>query len=1032
MSDTRVMQPQMARLANPDSDILPVNELNGYELIAKVGQGGMGAVFKARQKSLDRIVALKILPPHIAHDGQFLERFQREARASAKLCHPNVVQGIDVGQDPRSKLWYFAMEFVDGPTLRKLIKQEQRLPEARALLIVREVARALVAINESGMIHRDIKPDNIILNTRGEVKVADLGLTRAMDDTSEMTQSGQAVGTPHYMSPEQVRGRTDLDIRVDLYALGATLFHMVTGTTPFKGGTGAEILSKHLTETVPSAHKICPEVSEGCSRLIAKLMEKKREARIQTPQELIERIDALLRTDTAVAAKRAEINGAFARLGPKLLAAAQRPPAPVALKPGQRIYVEGIDDIEPPVAAPRAQTAKQSVKGAHDNREERLIAIGAARKTKKSTPTVAWGLIAAGALVVVILGALLFSSSSNSDAANPKPEPKAIPIALTENVAKPSAPIARNAPAAPATPTRAEKAKSELDSALALDAAEFPAIFTALTRAATQAKDTPVATAVAQAQKAAEARWKTRFDAVLQGQTAKADSLLAKNDPTGALNALQDDAIAENLRTLDWQSQLETARTRVQAKTEAAAARILTESRALAADGTAKGLRSAIERAHDLDAFPADAAPSVATAREESAKWNAAADALDQKEKTGRATRREQSSGLADAVRKELTPALQQSHFSAALELLDRKLKDPAMADAKDSLLSDKSDIEAVIALRQRAVEALRASVGKAVTLKRGKSTLSGKLVPDAKGITLKLADGPEMTLTLDQLDAADIQTFAPPVTGAGQGEDLRRRALLLFYAGDDFAKAKELFSAAKEAGMGDAVDPYLERLKAREVGETEVRAQKDWAAAESLFTAKRWEEAQAAYTAFKINDATTAVYTQNAQELPKRFEAIDFALHPLSEGLIGTYYKGRDFKDSDKIMTRIDKEIDFRWTEKPPAEVPHDNYCVVWEGVLKVPKAGHYTLGLRVDDGGRLYIDGKEVVGDWKVHGVVHITADVELTEGSHELKLEYFQYDGGAECRLEWGMKGAFDAALIPASALWHDAKRKIAAKK
>ena len=195
----------------------------------------MGAVYKARQKSLDRVVALKVLPPRIAKSATFIERFQREARASAKLCHPNLVQGIDVGQDPKSKLWYFAMEFVDGPTLKKLMKQERRLKEKRALEIVREVARALDAIHSVGMIHRDIKPDNILLTSAGEVKVADFGLTREVDDDAEMTQAGSAVGTPHYMPPEQVRGENDLDIRSDLYALGATLFHILTGKTPFSG-----------------------------------------------------------------------------------------------------------------------------------------------------------------------------------------------------------------------------------------------------------------------------------------------------------------------------------------------------------------------------------------------------------------------------------------------------------------------------------------------------------------------------------------------------------------------------------------------------------------------------------------------------------------------------------------------------------------------------------------------------------------------------------------------------------------------------
>jgi serine/threonine-protein kinase len=279
----------------------PATEINGFQIIDKIGQGAMGAVFKARQRSLDREVALKILPPRIAVNASFIERFQREARTSARLCHPNIVQGIDVGQDPKSKLWYFAMEYVDGPSLKALIEKRKRIEERRALEIVGEVAAALEAIDHAGMVHRDIKPDNILLNSSGAVKVADLGLARACDSDAGLTQVGQTVGTPHYMSPEQVRGEIDVDIRADIYALGATLFHMVTGKAPFTGGTSIEIMTKHLHDLPPSASEVSPNVSADCAKLIAKMMEKKREDREQTPHKLRKRIDALLGRDAAAA-----------------------------------------------------------------------------------------------------------------------------------------------------------------------------------------------------------------------------------------------------------------------------------------------------------------------------------------------------------------------------------------------------------------------------------------------------------------------------------------------------------------------------------------------------------------------------------------------------------------------------------------------------------------------------------------------------------------------------------------------------------
>jgi len=261
-----------------------IREINGFELLERIGQGGMGSVFKARQKSLDRIVAVKLLPPSIAKNQTLIERFQREARASAKLTHPNIVQGIDFGQDAATGLWYFAMEYVDGPTLRQVIKEQRCLPETRALEIVRKIATALEHVAEHKMVHRDIKPDNIILDSRGTPKLTDLGLARTIADDANLTLQGQAVGTPNYMSPEQVRGAEDeIDIRTDLYALARRCFHLVTGQPPFSGPTSAVILSKHLSTKPPLACEINPEVTGACSRMIARLLEKDRAKRVQTP-----------------------------------------------------------------------------------------------------------------------------------------------------------------------------------------------------------------------------------------------------------------------------------------------------------------------------------------------------------------------------------------------------------------------------------------------------------------------------------------------------------------------------------------------------------------------------------------------------------------------------------------------------------------------------------------------------------------------------------------------------------------------------
>jgi len=282
------MPPQTARL----------HEIGGYEILEKIGQGGMGTVFKARQKSLNRIVALKILPLSVARNALYIERFQREARASAKFNHPNIVQGIDVARDPVSGLWYFAMEYVDGPSLKQVLAEQKVLPEERALKLVRELARALECIAAHGMVHRDIKPDNILLTRHGESKLADLGLAKQAHDDASVTQSGTTVGTPHYMAPEQIRGQAhEIDIRTDIYALGGTFFHLVTGRLPYSGESSAVIMSKHLTEPPPQARAANPRVSEGCSRLIEWMMQKDKEQRIQSPAELLKQIDKVLRQE---------------------------------------------------------------------------------------------------------------------------------------------------------------------------------------------------------------------------------------------------------------------------------------------------------------------------------------------------------------------------------------------------------------------------------------------------------------------------------------------------------------------------------------------------------------------------------------------------------------------------------------------------------------------------------------------------------------------------------------------------------------
>jgi len=260
--------------------------LGGFELIEPVGRGGTHTVYKARQLSMDRLVALKILSPRLATNKPYIERLFKEARAVAKLSHVNIIQGIDVGED--SGYFYFAAEFVEGETLGTRLAREGKLVEPEALAITEQVCLALSHFHTAAnMVHGDIKPGNIIITKNGVAKVADLGLARSIGEVE-----GVAAGTPQYVSPEQARGGA-IDIRSDIYSLGATLFHMVTGAPPFSGSSASEILAKHLNQPVPPLKGCNPMLSDGINALVQKMMAKNPRERHQSPDELLQELIAL-------------------------------------------------------------------------------------------------------------------------------------------------------------------------------------------------------------------------------------------------------------------------------------------------------------------------------------------------------------------------------------------------------------------------------------------------------------------------------------------------------------------------------------------------------------------------------------------------------------------------------------------------------------------------------------------------------------------------------------------------------------------
>ena len=265
-------------------------KLGDYEILSKLGEGGMGAVYRARHVPMDRIVALKVLSKELSKDEQFVQRFYREARASAKLEHPNVVLGYDVGQ--AGGLHYFAMEFIDGQSVQDLLDNEGPMDVAEAVRIVRDVASALAHAQTIKMVHRDVKPGNIMLTKQGVVKLADLGLAKQIDQDSGLTQTGAGFGTPYYMAPEQAKNAKYVDGRSDIYALGATLYHMVTGIVPYDGETAMEVLLKKERGKYVSARRHNVSVSERLDLIVEKMMSPEPKHRHQACDEVIQDLES--------------------------------------------------------------------------------------------------------------------------------------------------------------------------------------------------------------------------------------------------------------------------------------------------------------------------------------------------------------------------------------------------------------------------------------------------------------------------------------------------------------------------------------------------------------------------------------------------------------------------------------------------------------------------------------------------------------------------------------------------------------------
>ena len=284
---TQVACPKCGAMVNfPESPTSPGAVIGDFLIEREISKGGMGEVFLARQLSLDRPVALKVLQDRFLNDKEYVESLFREARAAGKINHPNIVQAYAVGEE--NGIFYFAMEYVRGETFKQILQRQKKLDFMQAAKVVREIASALdAAWREQKLVHQDIKPDNIMLDANGFAKLADLGLARVAGNENRDEEIGDEVmGTPQYISPEQLTG-VPTDVRSDIYSLGATLYQFVTGRFPYVADTAEEIARMHVAGNLTPPKEVNPEVPDELNTIIMKMMARNIEDRYQPPAPLI-------------------------------------------------------------------------------------------------------------------------------------------------------------------------------------------------------------------------------------------------------------------------------------------------------------------------------------------------------------------------------------------------------------------------------------------------------------------------------------------------------------------------------------------------------------------------------------------------------------------------------------------------------------------------------------------------------------------------------------------------------------------------
>ncbi len=945
-------------------------ELDRFRIIEKIADGSMGQVFKAHQVSMDRTVAVKVLHPELARNESFKRRFIQETQAVGNLNHHNIVQGIDAGES--NGHLYFAMEYVDGQSLYEILKQGP-LEEDEVLEIGLQVAHALEHGHAQGIVHRDIKPGNIMIASDGTAKVTDYGLVRRADDGSrKTTHSGKAVGTPYYISPEQARGEEEIDIRSDIYSLGATLYHAATGQPPFPGRTAAGIMSMAVEEPFPDPRREEPELSAAFARLVLRLAEKDRNRRPANPSDLIREIERVMRASADE--RRMQTVGANLR----------------------RVLRR---------AATRGGAGKQLLSS-----RVKMAVVG----------------IAAGAAVILLLSML-----------RPGVEEHETNVVSRQDRGAPIPRSSRKAPAPRDVDSHVEreflKAQRELEEEarqaflkaekLARSTSDIEAAIVELSRVAAKHKGS-YAEKAQQLAEEMQRKWDYEGMQVLEVCRKQVEEALAQEDYGTALEVYED--FPKHLLRSAAGPEVHRLKNELLKQVRAVFADILRRAELLAVRGDYDG---AIKLYQKASAFGVPEISSQAKARIESFQEKRRVALARAERQKARRTKE-----LYSRFYPGFTGYVEKGEFKKAIELCETLLADRSYEPVHDAVRRCGADVRMVVEVETAAREAAKGLQLQEYTFELEGGRIVKGLVKAVRGDTIDVEligmKGAVMGVGISRLSGRTIAELAMKVLGNTPQSHLRCGVYFLL-AKADWAEAGNHFELA-DAG-GQDTSRYNDKLAELRKEHVEQEAVELYDKLQKLVKRKKWKQAAETAERLAARYEDTAVVKKFRAEIGRvhtdalmKLAAADQpdAKRPkLLPGLVGTYFGDRNFRK--QRVQRIDSTIDFAWGDgSPHADVKNDNFSIRWEGFIAIPRSGRYTFIINSDDGVRMWLRGEQLMNDWVERGPTDSVKEVTLRKGYYPVKIEYYEQGGGACVKLMWSVDNRRE--VIPSKYLLHALKK------